>query len=487
MLPQPTTQTPLSLHPIPWTAAEIVAATGGDLLCGDLQQVFTGISIDSRSIVPGSLFVAIRGQVHDGHRFIPDVLAQGICGLVIDRAHTAAMGAADMGPQPPVVVVVRDTTRTIGDLAAYNRERAGISVVAVTGSNGKTSTRELTTAVVSRRYRTLSTSGNLNNEIGLPMTLLKLNRQHRWAVVELGMNHPGEIRRLAEICRPDLGIITNIASAHLEGLGSIEGVMRAKGELLEKMKPGGTAILNADDPKVSELAVSTDLNVVLFGLGADAAVRAGSIESAAGRIAFRLMLPQEACDITLAASGRFMVSNALAAAAVGFCLGFSAAEIKAGLESFSGVNGRMRIIATRKKIQVIDDTYNANPASMMAAIAALAEFKRAGRGILVAGDMLELGEQADALHRQVGAFAARSHIDRIYLTGDHVDAVRAGAEDEGFNPGRIFCGTREEILADLFRQLAPDDWVLVKGSRGMAMEKIVQGLKEWARGAEGSE
>ena len=212
----------------------MLAATGGNLLCGDRRQVFAGISIDSRSIADGSLFVAIRGQVHDGHRFIPEVVAEGVRGIIVDGSKVETLALDDLKRQGIVVIAVKETTRALGDLAGFNRKRAGVSVVAITGSNGKTSTKELTAAVVSRRYRTLSTSGNLNNEIGMPLTLLKLEPLHQWAVLELGINHPGEIRRLAEICRPDMGIITNIGSAHLEGLGSIDGVMRAKGELLEK-------------------------------------------------------------------------------------------------------------------------------------------------------------------------------------------------------------------------------------------------------------
>jgi UDP-N-acetylmuramoyl-tripeptide--D-alanyl-D-alanine ligase len=377
------------------------------------------------------------------------------------------------------VIDVKDTTRALGDLAGFNRQRAGVSVVAITGSNGKTSTKEMTTAVVSRRYRTLSTSGNLNNEIGLPLTLLKLEPLHRWAVLELGMNHAGEIRRLAEICRPDVGIITNIGRAHLEGLGSLDGVMRAKGELLEKIKPGGTAVLNADDPRVLELAKKTALGVTFFGLSDNAAVRALAVKSAPATVRFRLILPAEEIGITLAATGRFMVSNALAAAAVGLTLGLSAAEIKAGRENFKTLGGRMNIIQTRKKVSIVDDTYNANPASMQAAIAALGELKGKSRGILVLGDMRELGNGAETLHKEIGALAARTHADRIYLTGDYAEAVKAGAVAGGFDAGAIFSGTRAEILTDLTERLAAGDWVLVKGSRAMAMEKIVIGLKAW--------
>ena len=460
----------------------MLAATGGNLLCGDRERVFAGFSIDSRSIAPGNVFVAIRGQVHDGHRFIPDVVAGGVRGIMVDGSKVETLALDSLKRQGAVVVAVKETVRALGDLAGFNRRRSGISVVAVTGSNGKTSTKEMTAAVVSRRYRTLSTSGNLNNEIGLPLTLLKLEPLHQWAVLELGMNHAGEIRRLAEICRPDVGIITNIGRAHLEGLGSIDGVMRAKGELLEKIKPDGTAVLNADDPKVLELARQTGLAVTFFGLSGKASVRALSIKNTATGVGFRLVLPADEIDITLAATGRFMVHNALAAAGVGLTLGFSAAEIKAGLENFKPVGGRMNIIQTRKKVWIVDDTYNANPASMQAAIAALGELKGKSRGILVLGDMRELGDEAERLHREIGALAARVPTDRLYLTGDFAEAVKAGAVAEGLDAGAVFSGTRAEILADLSGRLTAGDWVLVKGSRAMGMEKIVAGLKAWAHG-----
>lgn len=483
----PTTPDHLSgSAPIPWTTADLLTATGGELLCGDRRQVFTGICIDSRRMDRGSLFVAIRGQVHDGHGFIPDVVAGGVRGIIADRSRIESLGLDALKRQAVVVIAVKDTTRALGDLAGFNRRRAGISVAAITGSNGKTSTKEMTAAVLSRRYRTLATSGNLNNEIGMPLTLLKLEPAHQWAVLELGMNHPGEIRRLAEICRPDVGVITNIGPAHLEGLGSIDGVMRAKGELLEKIKPDGAAILNADDPKLRELAKKTRLAVTFFGLSHDASVRARSVKSTATTVRFRLVFPAEDVDIALTATGRFMLYNALAAAAVGLTQGFSAAEIKTGLENFKPVGGRMNIIRTRKKVTIVDDTYNANPASMQAAIAALSELKRSGRGILVLGDMRELGSQAETLHKEIGALAARTHAHRLYFTGDQAEAVKAGAMAEGLAADFIFNGTHAEILEDLTARLAAGDWVLVKGSRAMGMEKIVAGLREWADGGERS-
>ena len=251
---------------IPWTTAEILEATGGDFLSGDIKYSFSSISINSRRISADDLFVAIQGNVHDGHSFCADVIKQGVLGLLIQKDKTGDLPITELERKGIVCVAVNNTTKALGDLAAYNRKRSNVSVIAITGSNGKTTTKDMTAAVVARRFNTLSTSGSFNNEIGLPLTLLKLDYRHQWSVLELGMNSPGEIARLSEICLPDVGVIINIGPAHLEGFESIDGVMHAKGELLEKIKHGGTAVLNADDPKILQLAGKTSKNVLFFGL-----------------------------------------------------------------------------------------------------------------------------------------------------------------------------------------------------------------------------
>ncbi|MBW1643046.1 MAG: UDP-N-acetylmuramoyl-tripeptide--D-alanyl-D-alanine ligase, partial [Deltaproteobacteria bacterium] len=272
----------------------------------------------------------------------------------------------------------------------------------------------MTAAIVKQRFVTLSSRGNFNNEIGLPLTLLKLNHGHKWAVVELGMNAPGEIARLGEMCMPDIGVITNIGPAHLEGVGSIEGVMHAKGELLDKIKAGGTAVLNADDHRVLHLAGKTSTNVIFFGMSDKATIRAESFIETDRGISFNLVLPEETITIDLKIPGIFMVSNALAAAAVGYKLGLSAKEIKTGLEDFKPVGGRMNILHTGRGINLIDDTYNANPGSMEEALKTLTTLKKNNRGIFIAGDMFELGRHAEKMHEEIGALAADSDISRLY-------------------------------------------------------------------------
>jgi UDP-N-acetylmuramoyl-tripeptide--D-alanyl-D-alanine ligase len=460
-----------------WTTVDILEATDGDLMCGDAQRVFSGISIDSRTISREDLFVAIKGDVHDGHSFVGSVVASGIRGLVLDRGKTQSLPKEKFKSKGVVCVTVENTIKALGDLAAFRRKRSNVTVVAITGSNGKTTTRKMTALVIARRFSTLATSGNFNNEIGLPLTLLKLDNTHERAVLELGTNRPGEIRRLAEICLPAIGVITNIGPAHLEGLGSIEGVLREKAELLEKMSPDGTAVLNADDARLLKLARETSLPVLLYGLSEIAEIRARDVKEKGPGISFTLMLPSGHIGIDLNAPARFMVSNALAAAAVGHLLGLSAREIKDGLENFKIDRGRMNIFKTVNGVNIIDDTYNANPGSMSAALTTLKSLKGAHRGVFVAGDMLELGKHAESMHREIGALAAKSNITRIYVTGAFADFVEAGARNGNMEGREIVRGTKEEILDDLTDWIQPGDWILIKGSRGMRMENIVEGLK----------
>ena len=460
-------------------------ATGGELLCGDLRRSFSGVSIDSRNISADNLFVAITGEIHDGHAFTSTVIDQGVSGLVVSRRKAVQMPLPAWKKNNIACIAVEDTTRALGDMAAFNRLRSHASVVAITGSNGKTTTRRMTAMILERQYNTLTAIGNFNNDIGLPLTLLGLSSGHQWAVLELGTNNPGEIARLAEICSPDIGVLTNIGPAHLEGLGSIEGVMQEKGDLLKNLAPGAKAILNADDPRVIQLAAKTKADVILYGLSHEATIRAEDVDEAKDTISFKLIFAGESISVHLSSPGRFLVSNALAAAAVGHQIGLSGKTVKIALEEFKPVAGRMNIQHLPGGIHLIDDTYNANPESMKAAFATLNTMRAGARGIVVVGDMLELGAQAQSLHRNLGADAARSGISRLYAYGEFTADVRAGAHDNGMPPTDTFEGTHEDIVEDLKYWLQPGDWLLVKGSRGMAMEKVVRKLQEWCEESNG--
>jgi UDP-N-acetylmuramoyl-tripeptide--D-alanyl-D-alanine ligase len=467
-------------QPTPWTLPEILKATGGELLCGGQMQGFENVSIDSRSISPNDLFVAIAGDVHDGHTFVNDVVKQGVDGLVVSKEKTAELPISEWQARNIACVAVADTTRALGDLAAFHRSRTDVAVIAITGSNGKTTTRQMTAEVVAKKFSTLATIGNYNNQIGVPLTLLRLTSEHAWAIVELGTNSPGEIDRLAQICSPDIGVIINIGPAHLEGLGSLDGVMREKEQLIDHLKPAGKAVLNADDRRVCKIANRTEKDVLLFGLSENAAIRATAVQEKIGGISFSLDLPRESLSVDLKVPGQFMVINALAAAAVGHLLELSAAEIKTGLEAFKPAWGRMNLFQTANGIHIIDDTYNANPDSMQAAITTLKALRANNRSVFVAGDMLELGARTESLHKQVGAWAAVANIDKLLITGEFANAVVCGAVDAKMKRDNIFTGSRDDILDALKDSLRPGDWVLIKGSRGARMDTIVEGLKEWA-------
>jgi len=462
--------------PIPWRIEDLLAATGGTLVAGPKTAMFYGIGIDSRTIRRDQVFVAIKGQRYDGHGFIPELMEAGIKGIIIHQPLPDHQQLVKWSEAGGCCIMVEDTTRALGDLAAFQRRRAKIPLVAITGSNGKTTTRELTAAILNRCKPTLCTEGNLNNEIGVPLTLFRLRGSHEAAVVELGMNHPDEIRRLAEICQPDIGVITNVGPAHLEGLKDIERIMAAKAELLEYIPVFGAAVLNADEEFGTRLAGMAKSRVIYFGTAGKADVRAEAVRQAGMATEFNLILPESQIPVTLHAPGRYMLANALAAAAVGYAMGVSGEAIKAGIETFSPVPGRMAHTETGTGIHVIDDAYNANPGSMKAAIEALAVLKEGSRAFLVAGDMLELGEAAAELHHDVGRAAAAAGIDRLYVTGTFAQDMADGALSGGMPSTAVFVGDKSGIFEKLSQELTPGDWVLVKGSRSTGMEQFVQHL-----------
>jgi len=459
-----------------WTPEDIAAATAGDVVCGKGPAGFSGIGIDSRQMGENQIFVAISGSRHDGHDFLEQAVSAGTRCIVCQKDRLKNLPLSKWTALGVACIAVNDTIRALGDMAAYLRGLTNIALVAVTGSNGKTSTKELVAAVLARKYNVLATAGNFNNEIGMPLTLLKLKTEHEAVVLELGMNHPGEMHRLGEICKPDIGVITNIAAAHLEGLGSVEGVATAKAELLSHIRSGGTAVLNGDDAYGAWLASRTDKQVVFFGTSELAQVRASEIRTFKEGIGFNLMLPDAQVFVQMPVCWEFMIKNALAAAAVGWLLGIGPEQIAAGLAKFRPVSGRMAVYKTASGACIVDDTYNANPGSMENAIRSLASIDGCSRAILVAGDMLELGDDAARLHEETGRLAAGSGVSRIYLTGNFAARVAAGARAGGMNGGNIFVGTKNDIIRDLSRQLQAGDWVLVKGSRSTGMEEIVAGL-----------
>jgi UDP-N-acetylmuramoyl-tripeptide--D-alanyl-D-alanine ligase len=465
--------------PIPWNISDIIEATGGSQIMGNGPSVFGSIAIDSRKMSDTDLFVAIKGENHDGHNFIKQIAAENGKGFIINRKKAGPISKLLQGKQNVSVIAVEDTISALAAMAAFQKKRSGVKVIAITGSNGKTSTRGITESIFKQKFSTLATQGNFNNEIGLPLTLLRLSNQNDWAVVELGMNRLGEIKLLAGIASPDIGIITNVSAAHIEGLGSIEGVLKAKAELIEEIQPSGMVILNADDSRLVRIAKDVEINVLLYGFSKKAEVRASDYKSKGYGSSFSLTTPSGETQIDLPMPGTFMISNALAAAAAGHAAGLSLQEIKNGINNFQPEHGRMNIVKTQKGITIIDDTYNANPASMEAAISTLCSLKGKNNGFLIAGDMLEMGSHSKEVHYNVGVFAVKSGVSGIYTTGRYAEDVINGADSEKMDARDMYTGSKEDIIKELKDNLSDLDWILVKGSRGMKMETIVTNLKEW--------
>lgn len=421
---------------------------------------FLSVGSDSRNISGGQLFVALQGENFDGNAFAAEAIKKGATAVMLSDTSLAVAPA----------LIVPDTRLALGELAKYWRDKFNTPLVAITGSNGKTTTKEMLTAILSvasqGKDRVHATYGNLNNDIGLPLTLLKMNASHKYVVLEMGMNHLGEIEYLTHIAQPDIAVINNAGTAHIGELGSRENIAKAKGEIFSGLKHGGIAVINADnDFSTYWQSLNTQRNVVKFGLKNNADVTA-TYQDVNGRSSVNLITPNGKVSFDLRVQGEHNISNALAASAAAYALGVSNVDIATGLEEFSGVHGRLQIRAGLHGAVIIDDTYNANPDSMKAAIGVLA--KQDGEKILVLGDMGELGPNAKSMHAEIGAYAKAAGIETLYCLGqlsrEMVKAFGAGAQH--FN-------APEEIAAKLLPKLVSDTKVLIKGSRFMKMERVV--------------
>jgi len=462
--------------------SEAARAISAELRGAD--RPFEAVGSDTRALTPGALFVALKGERFDGHDFLAQAAERKAAGALVQDSGSRIRGSELALP----LLVVRNTRLALGTLAAYWRSKFGMPLVALTGSNGKTTVKEMLAAILREAAsaesripdpgsRVLATRGNLNNDIGVPLTLLELRPAHRYAVVEMGMNHAGEIRYLTRLAAPDVALVNNVGPAHIEFFGSLELVARAKGEIFEGLKPGGTAVINADDqeaPLLRELAAGRDR--IEFGLEHEAAV------TAAYRLRFLeseivLKTPLGEAATVLKAPGVHNVRNALAASAAAVALKVPAATIAAGLARFSGVRGRLQAKPGVNGATLIDDTYNANPESVRAAIEVLA--RAPGEKLLVLGDMGELGADARELHAEIGRAARSLGVDRLYTLGE-LSAHAAGA----FGAGARHFARLEELLAEVEKRLAPGVTALIKGSRFMQMERVVQSFEFKVPGSE---
>lgn len=463
------------------SAQEAVRAAGGRLLGGDPHTVLSRFSTDTRALALGDFFIALRGPRYDAHAFVADALRAGAVGAMVSRPLEEGPGEGPGGPRGrggAVIIQVEDTLRGLGELARAWRERHGGRVVAVTGSNGKTTTRELIRCVMATAGPVHAAAGNLNNLVGVPLTLLQWPVGDPVAVLELGMSALGEIRRLCEIAGPDVGVFTTVAEAHLEFLGSVDGVARAKAEMLPFLDRDRLAVINLDDPQVERFRTRAPGRTLTYGITPRAEVWASEVvaEGLAGT-GFTLHHRRAAVPAWIPLPGRHNVSNALAAAAVGFAWGLPAQAIAAGLRSASPVPMRMQPIRLASGAQVINDAYNANPASMEQALETFAGLRAGGRSILVLGDMLELGRHSEEAHRRVGALAARAAPDLLIAVGPESRALAEGAVEAGLPAERVLhCPDVPTARERLRAALTPDAWVLVKASRGIRLEGVLEGL-----------
>jgi len=449
--------------PVPRAAmmdlGELARVAGGELSGASVE--FHGVTTDSRAIDAGDLFIAIKGERFDGHDYVAQAIARGAAAALTSRRIDAGL------PIPQVIVA--DTRRALGELAADWRKRFAIPLVALTGSNGKTTVKEMLASVLARhagaREAVLATRGNLNNDIGVPLTLLTLRPRHRFAVIEMGMNHAGEIDYLTGIAAPGVAIVNNAQRAHVGILGSVEAIAHAKGEIYGGLGANGVAVVNADDAFAPYwVSLNVARRIVSFGLAQSATVRGEIVQD---RVKVRT--PREAFELRLRVAGEHNVRNALAACAGAFALDVPAATMAAALAEFDGVPGRLQRRPAIGAATLIDDTYNANPESMKAAIAVLAAER--GRRVFVMGDMGELGEKADAMHAEVGRFAREAGIDALLALGP---ASRHAAA--AFGAGAAHFGDIDELRVAAAREAAASATILVKGSRFMQMERVADFL-----------
>lgn len=447
-----------------------IARACGGIYIGDESPKsveITGVVIDSRQVENGYLYIPMRGERVDGHKFIPDVFARGAAAVLSEEQldHPA-------GPY----ILVESCPQALKDIAEYYRSTLSIKIVGITGSVGKTSTKEVIASVLSEKYSVLKTLGNFNNELGLPLTVFRLREEHQAAVLEMGISDFGEMHRLSKIARPDVCVITNIGQCHLEFLKDRDGILRAKSEIFDFLAEDGAVILNGDDDKLATIKEIKGIAPVFFGVESGREIYADELEPQGLKgIRCRIHAGGESLIVHIPMPGYHMVLNALAATAVGISMGLTLAEVKRGVENLQSIGGRFHIIEKGGRL-IIDDCYNANPVSMKASLDVLKDAKH--RKVAVLGDMFELGENTEELHTEVGVHAAKNKIDLLICTGSLSRHMAEAAVQAGGCGEVIYTETMEELMQILPGKLQADDTILVKASHGMNFSKIVEILKE---------
>lgn len=431
------------------------------------EREVSSITTDSRQTAEGCLFVAVKGERVDGHDFIPSVFEKGALCVIAEHEPETADGAW---------IQVESSLQAIKDMAEFYRQQLAVRVVGITGSVGKTSTKEVIASVLSEKYHVLKTLGNFNNELGLPLTVFRIREEHQVAVLEMGISDFGEMHRLSKIARPDVCVMTNIGQCHLEFLKDRDGILRAKSEIFDYLAEDGTVILNGDDDKLSTIKEVKGIRPVFFGVESGREIYADEIEPKGLKgIRCRIHAGEESISVLIPIPGYHMVLNALAAAAVGLTMGLTMEQIRAGIEKLQSLGGRFHIIE-KGNMLIIDDCYNANPVSMKASLDVLKDAEH--RKVAILGDMFELGENAAELHASVGCHAAENEIDLLICVGDASRHMAEAAFQTGGCGEVLQVPTLAALLEVLPKLIQEDDTILVKASHGMHFEKVVERLQE---------
>jgi len=454
-----------------WEIGRIAGVVGGRIHNPDPSRRVEGFSIDSRTLKPGQLFVALRGRRHDGHLFLEEAFRKGASGALVRTL--------PQGHKFPNCIEVPDPLSALQRLASAHRRKLDIPLIGITGSSGKTTTKELLYAILSRRFRAYRSPGNYNTEIGLPLALLEMPPQTEVGVFELALQRPGEIASLAEIAAPTLGVITSIGEAHLGFFADREALARAKWELIESLPPEGLAVLNYDSPYLAEWAEQLPFKAIGFGLRNERAqVRAAKIrDDSLKGLSFELCTPRGSFPVRTALLGRANVYNVLGAVAIALELGVEIEIIREALEGFKPLPHRMELKRSRRFGLVLDDAYNANPTSTKAALKTLARLRVPYKKVFVFGDMLELGDFAIELHREIAEVIDRLGIDQVFTMGELAGETAQALGERGWEPPRVLSAADlDELERLLERHLDDQNLILVKGSRAMGLDRLVEGL-----------
>lgn len=454
-------------------AKEILEAVKGSLITGDENLSVKGVSTDSRTIKQGEIFFALVGPNFDGNRFVEDVFKKGAGAAVVSKSFNPDSRLTTYDSR--LIIAVDDTLIALGDLARYWRLKHPLPLIAVSGSCGKTTTKEMTASILNVSHCAVKTEGNLNNLIGMPLTLFGINNRHNAAVVELGISEKGEMARLADICKPDVAVLTNICEAHLKTLKNIEGVACAKAEIFSGLKSNGIAVINLDDQWIVKLSKAVKQEKITFSIKSSADVFLKKYSKDNGGMSAVFNVKGDDINLKINAVGVHNLSNAAAAIAASLAVGSNKQNIIEGLKNYKPLHGRMEPIKLENDITVIDDTYNANPASVEASLRSLSDMK--GRKIAVLGDMLELGDASKERHRYIGKIAGGLGLDLLFIVGEFKKDVADSAIKAGMDKKCVQAlSDKSEVVNELEKILKKGDILLVKGSRAVGMEEIIEKL-----------